>query len=623
MGTRRNQYIKSVFITSIIFIMYFYVMLKNKIDELLGNIKLYVLSCVLFVIIYSIVFVLYNRKIKSRFIIDYIFLGVLVIGGIAWSIKTYLNEVNLVPGDANGYLRHQLPIYIYIIILVVSYYIINKLLHNQIGSDMRMRIICAVGVAFLQCLLIYSPNVYNDGFGSMYHMHAYTNSIINVLQGIPYSDYNISIYGHYALLFFVPVKILHFWGLSEIQAILCIIALCGFITFYCQYYLMSEFIKNDGVWMLSVLANTVISTQIYKVGQYYQVLPHRILFPAMTLALAWYVSKKRKHKEIMWLICVLSIIWNFEIGIICSCAWTVMDYILSANKKIDLVQMCKELVGFGFSVFLAYGLVCGVNIVMGGKMLTIKQYIYPIGSSVYSIEALELTLPGIYAGYILEIIVFLSAILYVCTKFFIEKIQKEDALVCMIAVMGVGVLTYYMNRAAYCNIAISHIEWMILLGILCDKGMKAQLSFDLVKKPMETITYLIQKSTLFVLVILLLASVSSIGIILPSRIDNAWNMDSVNGLIENIKQDVPKDTFAFGYGVPELYSMLEWQCGLNTIDWSDMNPDNMEYINEKVQDQDCIFANAQAYEQIVNKDDYVCQATYNIAGIQYGYYVKK
>ena len=60
----------------------------------------------------------------------------------------------------------------------------------------------AVGsvAACVQGWFLYTPNPFKDTFGGVYHLDAYSNSIINSLSFTPLEEYSMSIYGHYGNL---------------------------------------------------------------------------------------------------------------------------------------------------------------------------------------------------------------------------------------------------------------------------------------------------------------------------------------------------------------------------------------------------------------------------------------
>jgi hypothetical protein len=61
------------------------------------------------------------------------------------------------------------------------------------------------------------------------------------------------------------------------------------------------------------------------------------------------------------------------------------------------------------------------------------------------------------------------------------------------------------------------------------------------------------------------------------RVKSSWDTGSLEEAASQIRDAVPKDTFAFGTYVPELYEMLGWDTHCRMTDWSDMNDLNRTY----------------------------------------------
>lgn len=53
---------------------------------------------------------------------------------------------------------------------------------------------------------VYASNIFAEELAGIQHVHAYTNSIVIVLNKVAFSDVTNSIYGHYALFYVLSVK---------------------------------------------------------------------------------------------------------------------------------------------------------------------------------------------------------------------------------------------------------------------------------------------------------------------------------------------------------------------------------------------------------------------------------
>lgn len=72
------------------------------------------------------------------------------------------------------------------------------------------------------------------------------------------------------------------------------------------------------------------------------------------------------------------------------------------------------------------------------------------------------------------------------------------------------------------------------------------------------------------------------------RKDSLWNTEALTTLCEEVKDKVPKDTLAFGVGIPELYYQLGWDSQIPAIDWTwqDVSPDAFSLAESAVSQSD-------------------------------------
>ena len=69
------------------------------------------------------------------------------------------------------------------------------------------------------------------------------------------------------------------------------------------------------------------------------------------------------------------------------------------------------------------------------------------------------------------------------------------------------------------------------------------------------------------------------------RLEESYRDTSeVDGVIEQIGKDCPKDTKAMGMAIPMIYSDLGWDSGYYIIDFADLAvyPDSIKYISEEL-----------------------------------------
>lgn len=431
------------------------------------------------------------------------------------------------------------------------------------------------------------------------------------------------------MIYVIPVKILHaVLGISNLTCIVLLICLVGAITYIFSYYLLDKLIRSNTVYCIIVIAYTAISTFGYGAGQYYQILPHRMLFQVCALYGAWYTIYVKRKKVLLWIICTCAVIWNIEVGLICCIASFLLNIWLDIDKdtKITKLSYLKNFILLILEVVCAYIVVNIYNVCNGGMWNSIKTFIFPIANSKYMLNVLPSALPDIFAGYYLEIMLFMGVLCYCGSKLICSKYEEDfnkNKYVFLIynSLMGLGCLTYYMNRAARANIYISHVELIIVLAVCADlKTDRIKFGYSNFSK--NHIKRSVELFSIFVLMSLVLDSVGNVGVALQSRVQTTWNTNTLDKLCKEIEETVPEGIYGYGYGVPELYSAMGRETGIYVGDWSDYGLFDLSKIDNQMVESDIFFANKSSFEMSRYYVDFVCDKLYEINGVILGLYVR-
>lgn len=134
--------------------------------------------------------------------------------------------------------------------------------------------------------------IVNTFEGDPYHGEAYLESIYNVADGIPYEELTTGIYGHYGLFFLLPMKI---FGAKAV-VIQFLIALVGVVTDLAMLYCIHHLIKKNWVRLLMALVVPVIPFA-YRRTNYWQLQPHRLVFPMLLAAYMLFCLRKKQSKK--------------------------------------------------------------------------------------------------------------------------------------------------------------------------------------------------------------------------------------------------------------------------------------------------------------------------------------
>ena len=125
---------------------------------------------------------------------------------------------------------------------------------------------------------------------------------------------------------------------------------------------------------------------------------------------------------------------------------------------------------------------------VGGDWIGVKTFIYPIASDEYDMfSILRTPLPSVFSGYVLYIILFTYTAFNAIYKLWKNpEFARENNIICMaIALSGLGALTYYVNRTATACLAVSRIQFVMLLGMYAEQCLKIEkVDYKTLKKQM-------------------------------------------------------------------------------------------------------------------------------------------
>lgn len=447
----------------------------------------------------------------------------------------------------------------------------------------------------------YTPEVFLRNEPDRLHMDAYFNSIYNVLHGSPYTEYTTSIYGHYGILYKLPMKLLG----SDLADFILLNALIGALSFLAAFLALHFIVKND---LLRIIGAVAVSFPVLAMrsGIYWQLWPHRVLFMCLMLC---YMAFCVRYKKLNRITCILGygivflgILWNTESGLFCGAAWAgfwILKSLCSKENKPAYVirTVFFQIFGIILSFLAAWGTVELYNLANGGKIMGIQEFLFPLLQSSYMDDLLRVDLPDFASAYIVIIaLLFLACAWGISHMWFLRKDQETtmDILPACFAfaaaVLTLGQITYFINRAAYHNLEIAHIPCIILLCLLAEGGMETFRRFrfkDLNQyNGMELFRCFFTGAVLLVLMTVCTGNVIQYGQNTALR-EELHNKQELNDFAAHIAANIPENTYAFGIGVPEIYSILRWDTGCYTLDLPDLSlrPEAGDHIMDDIKEK--------------------------------------
>lgn len=466
----------------------------------------------------------------------------------------------------------------------------------------------------------------HSAFYDLHHTSAYIDSIFNVYRHMEFKGGLTDQYGHYALFFYLPLKL---FGCSTVTVavILGILAAMVFILCMVSFCMV---VKNSVIQIFVVCVAGIAALNPALISIYWQCYPHRLIFPAITIFMITFFSK-RGLKIWQYLIgCVvitLSLLWNFESGLICSAAWFVYSIIFlvqkgKMTKRKMLLCVLFLLVDVIIPFLLAVGIVNLYNWLAASasaharfRFLGLRDFLGMLVDDSY-IELLQTELKWGNDMYVHKIIVFL---LCFCWGIFHNRIfgikGNEAKANCSIAVsiMGLGLLTYYMNRTLAGH-AMVDLFFVICLGFIMS-GMTelAKVRWNLKKSSFVAVG----KAVCGVYACLVLIGYGMMNLtVYPNfqeRYSTAvYNYETFEEFANQVGQVVPEDTWAKGEGTSALYMQLGRKN--KAYEFGDVTTEDMGK-------HDKIFVINRYFEAVPPEFQLVQEFAYN--DIVFGYFVRK
>lgn len=576
---------------------------KNIIDS---NIMVYVML----IIIFAVAVILFNYILSKTKVVQYInkcnpivakIIGIIIMLTSASIIGyVYLTELLTFDAPLDSDLSYHYNEPITIILTVCIFFLVVYVVESSEFKILKVKnsrlyfYLFVVTLAIAYGYSFYTPNCFG-AFPNIHHFDAYFYSVYRTMMGVPRSYIDTGIYGYYSILLAPIVKILG----GSLTSFFAVIAMLGAISLICMAYALDVLIINPIIKVLGTIAYTIT---IMSMGWtiYFQMYPHRTLFPTIMIAYMCFIYKKSKNTK-RWIIggyilSTLSIIWSTEIGIICLIAW--MAYVIFdkfTSYTIMQIRLYKYIFIHIILAILSFAsallFVNIINLLMGGETISLKNFMFPLMASDYMKGFLMTPLPdNLHVWWVLEFCLFCVFLAHciIKTKFNpVEKIYSlRDKVLFGIVILGMGQITYYINRTAWGNLRIVHYIVILLLCILADWSFnnyksKAEEHSKLVINIYKSITYII----ITFLMVISLGGVSNYYTIESFKTNNYYRDNSVvNNVLNDLENSIPKDTRAIGNGTAELYSYLGWDSYYHIIDFSDIGilPEAIEYMNNEL-----------------------------------------
>lgn len=541
--------------------------------------------CVIFDLI--LLYMIRNIKITiSRRIIFAVFLT----AGI-FLISSYAMERYVEAGPPNIGVESSLPLAVFIPTVAAICVFAEVISESKIFLTLWLKftkkfhfdvseLVINIITFFLLSISLY--NQYNINFSrgyDHYHLHSYMNSILNIFWNQPFTEVISGIYGHYAYFYYPFLKSAYLLGIHNLIKVYMILNTAQIACILIIWIIILKWnIKNKFVRLLGIFALCYFNASRMTI-MYPMIYPHRVLVMSIIMLLIsqWYRINQQKRTSLSILgyaICILLIIWSPEFGIFALISWASV-YICSALQRKEPKSFLKIIAHFlaiPLTLFCSI-LVCGlVNTFFGGEMISVSEFFSPFLMQ----ERTELSLSPFPSAWI-SIMVLLIAFLNFGisdTIFFNKNIRTHDqTAVCFsVAVLGLGSITYAINRPAYdCFFIIMPLA-ALLISIITDfYWNKKQALFHNIRglSPIDTCKGLSGLMSYLVLFVIMISTIINIPY-KHKKFQFYKNYDEINETAKWVASQKDKEAVAIGAPASSIYAYLGWDPGIYYMDFGNL-----------------------------------------------------
>ena len=598
---KKNQTIIKSIIISVVSVLFFYLCTVSFLKPLITkvftstNLSSYALSIIFFLILFILSGKINITLSKNLISAGFLLISILLLISCSLEIRDVKYPI----------IEFSFPTYVFLaaiifLFLVVSIIFFNEKLNKRWHDGLNRFTGIITWVLASALIAVSAYNQYNLNFFRYFdhhHLHAYLNSILNVYHGQPFTETITSIYGHYGFFYYPFLKIAYHFGAHNIykvymllSSLLTVCILLIWIRILC-WNIKSPLLLLTGIFTICHINAARI------VFLFHQLYPHRALPVAVTALLIslWFRSKGKRR---FWItICgyvtgIMLISWNTECGIVSVISWAAL-HICSAfqsKAKKNIMEILIHLSAIPLT-FCAAVVFCGlINCMFGGEMISVRDFLFPLLNTGLMIEFHELPLPPYPSAWMFILLLIFAFLGYglkdtiFCTA---AGIKSDRTAACFaLAVLGLGALSYPINRPAYTEFYIILPIAGLLMSITADSFWK---DIPVISKPSAASSanqllrgYLAYLS-FFILFLLTISTIINIPHKLNEykRYKDTEKIDTLAAWIIDINND---KALAIGNTASFIYAYLGRDPGFYYMDTSDyiINPISREELIENL-----------------------------------------
>ena len=526
--------------------------------------------------------------------------------------------------DFNGSLfRYQIPAPAWLLLLactMLALYLFARFMRTFRSRPLLRLLISLPYICLLSCT-VWIPNIFYSHY-IFFHAHPYFSSIYDVLNLAPLGELDTPLYGHYALFFLLPCKLMQLLGIRQNIAAATMLAFCNVVTLLAVLYAIHKFVKNDGVFLIALFSLgdvylMYVQKLFYIKDVYLQTIPHRVMFPALACALMAAFAGKELGKgktACLYVLAALSFLWNPETGLVCMAA--VSLYVFLSGPGLRKLALCAAL--SLASILADYLIVLAYDFLTSGQGVSFRSFMYPMMGQAKGI-AVQSPMPDLFRTW-LSVTIFLLAAAGASVLRIVKKQGGEGRAACFLcmAVLALGLLSYFMNNPVQLNLTVVFFQVVILLAVLLDfllRGNDKNIQAKVLSIP--------------VLAVMATFFMGNMGMreVLSDRRSSAWGAKNLSAFVRTLDEEVPGGTLAFGWGVSDLFAAMDRDPSVHVLDWVnimyDKNPVFLAHVNGLLEQADSFFAFEDSVALLPAGKDFAVSKEFEYKGWKFALYTRK
>lgn len=553
-----------------------------------NNIKAYAIGLILFAVIFAVTFLLTAnilRKLQKNQVIcikykhALLMLAVIVICGMVFFFNMIFvaqyDEIGFSDGTVNDF--PQLLVFVCLFVLLTMVFRLYRKEYDTISIIEYGIYAYAIIVTFMGTFIVNpfsAPGIGGIDFtmSQTYDITSVTETIFNVLDGVPFTYDTTSLYGHYGLLYAIPLFLLNLTKTVRggVEQVMMMIALAACVAQLFVIYVIRQFAPKKWIACILVLASVIRTTYTYPA-----ISPIRTFFPLCLCALLTYIYKhgnglNYRRMIAAFLLCTFAVLSNVETGAGCVLgflAFLICHRLQSEkffSKKMLKTYLFSALFGL-FSIIAAIVIVNLYNFSCGTRSFVFHSFFYPYNKGGFALDVLRCNMPigNHVCVYMLTLLLGSLAWGIYHTKLLRRnqcEFMKEAPLLAGTATTGIITFAYYVNEARWGCKDISFqivVELMaILLGLF---WRETRWDNKMTKLPFNKIV----RTAICLLLLGMVTVYSYRSIYDPVRISarnraGAYDTSVMKEDIAHLAYTIPKETYGVGQAIHIVYHELGW-----------------------------------------------------------------